>query len=83
MQTFDYTVMFTPGKWNIADYMLRRHGNRVDTSRDEESNLFVKSLVVVECCHAIYDTSAVTIDMAREATEQCELMAKDYQRRTS
>ena len=67
--------MFTPGKWNIADYMSRRHGNRAGTSRDKEADLFVKSVVEVECCHAICDTSAVTIDMVREATEQCELMA--------
>ena len=48
LQAFDFNVVLKPGKWNITDYMPRRHGKRIGTSLNEESDLFVKSVVEVD-----------------------------------
>ena len=73
---FDYMIMNLPGKWNIADYLSWRHALQTGSSSNKEVKIFVKSVVQVECCHMVNDNSAVTVDMVREATENCELMGK-------
>ena len=76
LQAFDYTIIYVPGKWNISDYLSRRHAKRTGTSSDKEVEIFVKNVVEVECCHVINERSAVTIEMVRKATESCKLMSK-------
>ena len=68
LQAFDYTIIYVPWKWNISDYLSRRHAKRTGTSSDKEVEIYVKNVVEVECCHVINERSAVTIEMVRKAT---------------
>ena len=74
LQAFDNTIV--PGKWNISDYLSSRHAIRTGTSSNKVFEIFVKNVVEVECCHVIKRRSAMTIEMARKATENCKLMSK-------
>ena len=78
VQEFEYEVAYRPGKTCIADYMSRHHSIREGCSRVSELEIAVQSIVEVECCHALNEHRAVTLEDIKREAERCEF----YQRLT-
>ena len=75
VQEFDYEVVYCPGKANVADEIYR-HSSKKGLSRAKKVEGHMKSILEVECCHIINETSAITVERIKEETEKFALMRK-------
>ena len=73
LQELEYEVVYRPGKVCIADYMSRHHSNRKGSSNVLSIELHVKSILEVECCHVLTESSAVTTEDIKREAERCEV----------
>ena len=65
IQDFDYEVVHRPGKLCIVDYLSRKHSTRKGSSRAEDTEEYVKSIVETECWLTINGSSAVTLQQIK------------------
>ena len=73
LQELEYEVVYRPRKVCIADYMSRHHSNRKGSNNVLSIELHVKSILEVECCHVLTESSAVTIEDIKREAERCEV----------
>ena len=64
------------GKYGIADYISRHHSNRKGSSNVLSIELHVKSVLEVECCHVLTESSAVKMEHIKLEAEKCEVYKK-------
>ena len=76
LQELEYEVVYQSGKVCIADYMSRHHTNRKGSSNVLSIELHVKSVLEVECCHVLTESSAVTMEEIKLEAERCEVYKK-------
>ena len=76
LQELEYEVVYRSGKVCIADYMSRHHTNRKGSSNMLSIELHVKSVLEVECCHVLTESSAVTMEDIKLEAERCEVYKK-------
>ena len=53
--------------------MSRHHSNRKGSSSVLSIELHVKSILKVECCHVLTESSAVTTEDIKREAERCEV----------